>query len=128
MKKKGRIVCINGVDVTVTGMDYDYPNHKVNFAENKFNIIFNVCIESQLFVINFSNERLSSQNQYLAKEFIGNGDSYNQFLIELESSSQLRDKKQYSKDTENTANEVIGAIAQSVYLHVQSHSPDQDEE
>jgi hypothetical protein len=49
-------------------------------------------------------------------------------LKAAENNDQLRDKKQFSDDTKNAADEVIGAIAQSVYIHVQSHSPDQDEE
>jgi hypothetical protein len=128
LKKKGRLVCINGTDVTITGMDYDYAGNNENIVPSKFNISFDVTVNSKLFVINFSNERLSDQNEYLADTFIGTGDSYNAFLRAVESDSQLHDKNQYSDDTEKAANEMIGAIAQSVYLHVQSHSPDQDEE
>lgn len=128
LKKNGRLVCINGTNVTITGMDYDYPNDKDNNALNKFNITFNVTVNNQFFVIDFSNERISDQNQYIADTFIGTSDSYSQFLREVESNTQLQVKNQFSDDTQNAANEVIGAIAQSVYTHVQSHSPDQDEE
>lgn len=132
LKKNGRLVCINGTDVIITGMDYDYPIDNNNVTQSKFNISFNVTVNNQFFVINFTNERLSSQNQYLADSFIGVGDSYSAFLREVESNTELRDinrdKKQFSDETEYAANEVIGAIAQSVYMHVQSHSPDQDEE
>ncbi len=128
LKKNGRLVSINGTDVTITGMDYDYPNAKGNVAQSRFDITFNATVNSLVFVINFSNERLSNQNQYIADTFIGTGDAYSQFLREVESDTQLQEKKEYSDVTKNAANEVIGAIAQSVYIHVQSHSPDQDEE
>jgi len=128
LKKNGRLVCINGTDVTITGMDYDYPNDTNDLAQSKFNITFNVAVTDKVFVINFSNERLSSQNQYLADTFIGTGEAYSAFLCEVENIAELRDKKAYSEETRNAANAVIGAIAQSVYSHVQSHSPDQDEE
>lgn len=128
LKKNGRLVCINGTDVTISGMDYDYPNNKNDIGQSKFNITFDVTVNNQFFVIYFSNERLSSQHQYLADTFIGSGDAFSAFLREVESNAKLRDKKQYSDKTEQSANEVIGAIAQSVYMHVQSHSPDQDEE
>ncbi len=109
-------------------MDYDYPNDKESLAQSKFNITFDVTVNSQLFVVNFSNQRLSNQNQYIADTFIGSGESYTRFLLEVESNAELQNKKQYSDQTKNAANEVIGAIAESVYIHVQSHSPDQDEE
>ncbi len=109
-------------------MDYDYPNDTNDPAQSKFNITFNVAVTNKVFVINFSNERLSSQNQYLADSFIGTGEAYSAFLSEIENIAELRDKKEYSEETKNAANAVIGAIAQSVYGHVQSHSPDQDEE
>jgi hypothetical protein len=128
LKKNGRLVSINGTDVTVTGMDYDYPNGNHHIARSKFDITFDVTVNNQFFVIPFSNERFSYQNQYLADAFVGTGETFNAFLIEVESNAELRNKKQYSDATENAANEVIGAIAQSVYMHVQSHSPDQDEE
>lgn len=128
MRKNGRLVCINSTDVTITGMDYNYVNNKDNVASSKFNITFDAIVNSKLFVISFSNAELSGQNHYLADTFIGTGDSYSQFLIEVERNTKLKDKNLYSDDTKNTANEVVGAIAQSVYIHVQSHSPDQDEE
>lgn len=128
LKKNGRLVSINGTDVTITGMDYDYPNDENNIVQSKFNITFDATVNNQFFVIHFSNERISSQHQYLADTFIGTGDAFSAFLREVESNAELRDKKQYSDETKHTANEVIGAIAQSVYMHVQSHSPDQDEE
>ncbi len=109
-------------------MDYNYVNNKDNVASSKFNITFDAIVNSKLFVISFSNAELSGQNHYLADTFIGTGDSYSQFLIEVERNTKLKDKNLYSDDTKNTANEVVGAIAQSVYIHVQSHSPDQDEE
>jgi hypothetical protein len=128
LKKNGRLVCINDTDVTITNMDYDHPNDKDNAAQSKFNIAFNVTINNQLFVINFSNERVSDQNQYIADTFLGTRDSFSSFLRKVESNTQLQEKTQFSDDTKNAVNEVIGAIAQSVYIHVQSHSPDQDEE
>lgn len=128
MKKTGRLVRINSTDVTITDMDYDYINDSEIVRASKFNITFNVTVNKKSFVINFSNERISSESYYLADTFIGTGDAYNQFLSELESNIQLQDKNQFSDETEDAANEVIGAIAQSVYIHVQSHSPDQDEE
>jgi hypothetical protein len=128
LKKNGRLVSINGTDVTVTGMDYDYPNGNNHIARSKFDITFDVTVNNQFFVIPFSNERFSNQNQYLADAFVGTGETFSAFLKEVESNAELKDKMQYSDATENAANEVIGAIAQSVYMHVQSHSPDQDEE
>jgi hypothetical protein len=128
LKKRGRLVSINGTDVTITDMDYNYPNDTDNVKQKKFNITFTVNVNNQVFVINFSNERLSEQTQYISDTFIGTGDTYHDFLKAAENNDQLRDKKQFSDDTKNAADEVIGAIAQSVYIHVQSHSPDQDEE
>lgn len=119
---------INGTDVTITGMDYDFPMNDTIAVPSKFDITFTATVNNKEFVINFNNERLSKQNQYLADTFIGHGVAYNQFLKEVESNPVLRDKNEYSDDTVNAANTEIGAIAQSVYLHVQSHSPDQDEE
>lgn len=109
-------------------MDYDDINNSNITSPTRFNITFNVTVNNQFFVINFSNERLSSDSSYVADTFIGIGDAYSDFLKEVESNIQLQDKNQFSDETKNAANDVIGAIAQSVYLHVQSHSPDQDEE
>ncbi len=109
-------------------MDYDVPMNDTNTVPSKFEIMFNATVNNKEFAINFNNERLSNQNQYLADTFMGSGEAYNQFLKEVESNPALRNKNQYSDDTVNAANAEIGAIAQSVYLHVQSHSPDQDEE
>ncbi len=109
-------------------MDYDYPSNQDDLIKSKFNITFNVTVNNQVFDINFSNERLSNQTQYLSDAFIGTGETYDQFLSAIESNVELQNKNQYSDATKNAANEVIGAIAGSVYLHVQSHSPDQDEE
>ena len=128
MKKNVRLVCINGINVTITGLDFDYPKFNDNVAQSKFNVTFNATLNNQAFVFTFSNERLPSKNQYFGDTFIGTGESYSQFLREVESNSKLQEKKQYSDNTENTANKVIGEIAQSVYIHVQAHSPDQDEE
>ncbi len=128
MKNNGRVVSIKGIDVAITGMDYNYPNNKDNIANNKFDITFYVSINNQAFAIDFSNERLTDQNQYIADTFIGNGETYSAFLSEVESNMPLGDAKQYSDDIRNAANAEIGAIAQSVYTHALSHSPDQDEE
>lgn len=127
MKKNGRLVCINGTNVTITGMDYDYADVKDILSETKFNITFNVSVNNKIFVLNFTNEIVSNQNNY-SDTFIGNSDSFKSFLIEVENNSQLKENNLFSDDTQNAANEVIGAIAQSVYSHVKSHSPDQDEE
>lgn len=128
MKNNGRVVSIKGIDVAITGMDYNYPNNKDNIANNKFDVTFYVSINNQAFAIDFSNERLTDQNQYIADTFIGNGETYSAFLSEVESNMSLGDAKQYSDDIRNAANAEIGAIAQSVYTHALSHSPDQDEE
>jgi hypothetical protein len=128
LKKNGRPVSINGIDVTITAMDYDYPSNMHNVRQQKFDITFDVNVNNLAFAINFSNERLSNQNQYLVDTFIGIGEAYNEFLKQVESNPELRNKSQYSDDTINAANTEIGAIAQSVYMHVVSHSPDQDEE
>lgn len=128
MGKNGRFIYINGTEVTITGMDYDYSDNSENVGPSKFNITFNATVNNAFFVINFSNERLSDENDYLADFFIGKGDTYIQFLKEVESNAKLRGKKQYSDGTKDKANKVIGAIAQSVYIDLQSHSPDQDEE
>ncbi|MGJ8619794.1 MAG: hypothetical protein ACSHWN_05635 [Methylophilaceae bacterium] len=128
MKNNGRVVSIKGIDVAITGMDYNYPNNKDNIANNKFDITFYVSINNQAFAIDFSNERLTDQNQYIADTFIGNGETYSAFLSEVESNMPLGDGKQYSDDIRNAANTAIGEIAQSVYTHALSHSPDQDEE
>jgi gamma-glutamyl phosphate reductase len=109
-------------------MDYDFPINDTNTVPSKFDITFNATVNNKEFAINFSNERVSNHSQYLANTFMGRGEAYNQFLKEVESDPVLRNKNQYSDDTVNAANAEIGAIAQSVYLHVQSHSPDQDEE
>ena len=126
MKKKGRLVNINGTEAVITDMDYDYPYAPDNVGKSKFNITFNVTVNNQCFVLNFSNERLSDKNQYLADTFIGNGESYCQFLRAMENNTQLQDKNQFSEDTKNAVNEMIGAIAQSVYSHVQCNANDQD--
>lgn len=128
MKNNGRVVSIKGIDVAITGMDYNYPNNKDNIANNKFDVTFYVSINNQAFAIDFSNERLTDQNQYIADTFIGNGETYSAFLSEVESNMSLGDAKQYSDDIRNAANTAIGEIAQSVYTHALSHSPDQDEE
>lgn len=128
LKRNGRLVSINGRDVTVTGMDYDLPSIDTNAAPGKFDITFTVTVNDKEFTINFNNEHPSKRNEYLTDAFIGSGEAYDQFLKEVESNPALRNKNQYSDDTVNAANAEIGAIAQSVYLHVQSHSPDQDEE
>ena len=109
-------------------MDYDFPISNTNAVPSNFDITFTVTVNNKEFAINFNNERLSNHNQYLPDTFIGSGEAYNLFLNEVESNPALRNKNQYSDDTFNAANAEIGAIAQSVYLHVQSHSPDQDEE
>ncbi len=128
MKNNGRLVSINGAEVIITGMDYDFPIFDTNTVPSKFDIMFNATVNNKEFAINFNNERLSKQNQYIADTFMGSGEAYNQFLKEVESNPALRNKNQFSDDTLKAANAEIGAIAQSVYLHVQSHSPDQDEE
>lgn len=128
MKKNGRLVCINGTDVRITGMDYDYLGDKRNSAPSKFNITFDVFVHEQFFTITFTNERLSAQGHFLADTFIGTGEAYNQFLQQVESNPQLKEINQYSDETNQVADTVIGEIAQSVYIHEQSHSPDQDEE
>jgi hypothetical protein len=76
----------------------------------------------------FSNTSLNSQNQQLRDSFSGSGASYIQFLRAVETSSELCDKNQYSDVTEKMTNNVFGAIAQSIYNDVRSHSPDQDED
>lgn len=128
MGKNGRFIDINGTEVTITGMDYDYFDNSENVRPRKFNITFDATVNNAFFIINFSNERLSDKDNYLADFFIGTGEAYIQFLKEVESNANLKDKKQYSDDTRDEANKVIGAIAQSVYIDLQSHSPDQDEE
>jgi hypothetical protein len=124
LNKKGRIVSINGVSITITDMDYGELKASNVGTLNVFNISFNVTVNDNCFLINFSNGAPDNQNQAVSATFIGIGDSYIQFLKEVESSPGY----QHGKDTESAANKVIGAIAQSVYNDVQSHSPDQDEE
>lgn len=130
LKNNGRLVLINGIEVTITDVDYDYTNTSASGSagSGKFNITFNVTVNNKVFVIHFSNERSSSESSYLADTFIGNGDSYSSFLTEAESNSQLRDATTFSDETNNAANKVIGAVAQSFYDDVRSHSSDQDEE
>lgn len=124
LKKNGRIVKINGTSVTITDMDYDVAYASVNSAPNIFTIAFEVIVNNKYFLIDFSNGPLESQSPYLPSDFKGKGASYIQFLKEVESSPE----NQVSGNTESAANNIIGAIAQSVYYDVASHSPDQDEE
>lgn len=123
-----RLVYINNTEVAITGMDYNYADNNQNIGPSKFNITFDVTVNNRSFTINFSNERLSDENEYLADTFIGTGDNYFHFLKAIESNAAVKENNQYSDITKNEANKVIGAIAQSVYIDLQSHSPDQDEE
>lgn len=121
MSKSRRIVYINDIGVIINDVDW-------NDNPNLFNITFDVLINDKNYTITFSNPSLDSQNQQSTDSFKGSGASYIQFLREVEKRIELRDKNQYSDNTENAANKVFGAIAQSIYDDVQSHSPDQDEE
>lgn len=124
MNKNGRIVSINGVSITITDMDYGELKASNVDTPNVFNISFNVTVNDKCFLITFSNGAPDNQNQAVSDTFIGIGDSCIQFLKEVESSPEYR----HGNGAESVANKVIGAIAQSVYNDVQSHSPDQDEE
>ena len=128
MGKNGRTVYINDISVIINDMDYGEYNDSVNGAHGKLNITFDVLVNDKLYLINFSNDPLYSENQHTLYAFKGSGDSYIQFLKEVETNPEFRDKNQYSEDTENAANNIIGSIAQSIYYDVISHSPDQDEE
>jgi len=121
MNSRGRVLNINGVDVTITDMEYDGFNGR---ASNVFDISFNVLIKNQEFVIQFSNDSVENQPSSAPAEFKGRGEAYRDFLQAIVTSSEYRS----TTDTEQVVNETIGAIAQSVYYDVSSHSPDQDEE
>lgn len=121
MNNHGRILNINGVEVTITDMEYDGFNGRIS---NVFDISFNVIVNDKEFVIQFSNHSIENQTQLIPAEFKGSGEAYRQFLQAVASSPEY----QTSTNTEQVANEMIGAIAQSVYYDVRSHSPDQDEE
>jgi hypothetical protein len=123
-----RIVYINDVGVTINDVDWNECHEDINGNPDPFNITFNVLVNDKNYTISFSNSSLDSQNQRSACHFIGSGATYIQFLKEVETRSELRDKNQFSGDTENVANKVFGAIAQSIYDDMQSHSPDQDED
>jgi hypothetical protein len=121
MNSHGRILNINGVEVTITDMEYDGFNGRISKV---FDISFNVMVNDKEFVIQFSNHSIENQTQLIPAEFKGSGEAYRQFLQAVASSPEY----QTSTNTEQVANEMIGAIAQSVYYDVRSHSPDQDEE
>lgn len=121
MNSHGRILNINGVEVTITDMEYDGFNGRISKV---FDISFNVMVNDKEFVIQFSNHSIENQTQLIPAEFKGSGETYRQFLQAVASSPEY----QTSTNTEQVANEMIGAIAQSVYYDVRSHSPDQDEE
>ncbi|HQC28136.1 MAG TPA: hypothetical protein PK342_02035 [Methylotenera sp.] len=130
MSKNRRIVYINNVGVIINDVDWNEYHEDINDNANPFNITFDVLLNDKNYKISFSNLSLNNQNQNKrsASHFIGNGASYIQFMKDVETSSELRDKNQFSDSTEKIANNVFGAIAQSIYNDVQSHSPDQDEE
>jgi hypothetical protein len=121
MNSHGRILNINGVEVTITDMEYDGFNGRISKV---FDISFNVMVNDKEFVIQFSNHSIENQTPLIPAEFKGSGEAYRQFLQAVASSPEY----QTSTNTEQVANEMIGAIAQSVYYDVRSHSPDQDEE
>jgi hypothetical protein len=121
MNSHGRILNINGVEVTITDMEYDGFNGRISKV---FDISFNVMVNDKEFVIQFGNHSIENQTQLIPAEFKGSGEAYRQFLQAVVSSPEY----QTSTNTEQVANEMIGAIAQSVYYDVRSHSPDQDEE
>jgi hypothetical protein len=121
MNSHGRILNINGVEVTITDMEYDGFNGRISKV---FDISFNVMVNDKEFVIQFGNHSIENQTQLIPAEFKGSGEAYRQFLQAVASSPEY----QTSTNTEQVANEMIGAIAQSVYYDVRSHSPDQDEE
>lgn len=125
MSKNRRIVYINDMSVTINDVDW---NGSLNGSPNQFNINFDVLVNDRSFIINFGSPSLDSQNQTTSTSFKGYGDSYIQFLKEVEKRSELRDTDQYSSETESEANKAFGDIAQSIYEDVQSHSPDQDED
>ncbi|MGB7814874.1 MAG: hypothetical protein WBL28_00825 [Methylotenera sp.] len=128
MSKNRRIVYINDIAVTINDVDWNESPEDINANPNPFNITFDVLVNDKTYTITFSNPSLDNQNQRSAGTFYGSGASYIQFLREVETRSELRDNNQYSDDTENMANNAFGAIAQSIYDDVQSHSPDQDED
>ena len=128
MNKNGRIVYINGISIIITDMDYCEYHNICHGTPDRLNITFDMSVCDKHYSIDFSNDSLDSPNQHSANTFKGSGDSYIQFLKVVETNPELRDKNQYSDDTKNAANNIIGAIAQSIYDHVRSHSPDQDEE
>ncbi|MFA6040668.1 MAG: hypothetical protein WC733_04130 [Methylophilus sp.] len=121
MNTHGRDININGATVTITDMDYKGFNDRIS---DVFKITFTVQTNGKQFLIDFSNAPLENQNPSTPAEFKGNGQTYMQFLQELNSAPNYA----VSKSAEDAANSIIGAIAQSVYYDVRSHSPDQDEE
>ncbi len=128
MSKNRRIVYINEIGVIINDVDWNEYHEDINGNSDPFNITFDVLVNDKSYKISFSNLSLDSQNQRSVGHFIGSGASYIQFLKAVETRSELHDKNQYGDDTENAANNVFGAIAQSIYNDVQSHSPDQDED
>ena len=121
MNSRGRVLNINGVDVTITDMEYDGFNGRVS---NVFDISFNVMVNDKEFLIQFSNHSIENQLSSAPAEFKGSGEAYRDFLQAVAASPEY----QKSTDAEQVVNDTIGAIAQSVYYDVRSHSPDQDEE
>ena len=128
MNKSGRIVYINGISIVITDMDYGEYYDIGHGALGRLNITFDMLVFDKPYSIDFSNDSLDSANQHSAGTFKGRGDSFTQLLKVVETNPELRDKNQYSEATKHAANNIIGAIAQSIYEHVGSHSPDQDEE
>ncbi|HQC29688.1 MAG: hypothetical protein V9G21_03180 [Methylotenera sp.] len=123
-----RIVYINDIGVIINDVDWNDYHEDIKGNPDPFSITFDVLVNDKNYTITFSNPSLDSQNQRSAGPFKGSGASYIQLLREVETRSELRDKNQYSEDTENEANNAFGTIAQSIYNDVQSHSPDQDED
>ena len=128
MSKNRRIVYINDIGVIINDVDWNEYHEDINGNPNPFNITFDVLVNDKNYKISFSNPFMDSQNQRSAGHFKGSGATYIQFLREVEKLHELRDKNLFSDDTEKMANNVFGAIAQSIYGDLQSHSPDQDED
>jgi len=128
VSKNRRIVYINDIGVIINDVDWNEYHEDLNGNSDPFNITFDVLVNDKNYTFSFCNPSLDSQNQQSTGSFYGSGDSYIQFLREVEKHHELRDKNLFSDDTENVANKVFGAIAQSIYNDVQSHSPDQDED
>ncbi len=124
VKKNGRIVYINGIGVIITDMDYGEYHDIFNGAPGRLNITFDMSVCDKPYSIDFSNDSPDSPNQHSAGTFKGSGDSFIQFLKVVETNPELRDKNQYSNDTKNAANNIIGAIAQSIYEHVGTYEND----